>query len=186
MMRYIALLRGINVAGRNIKMEELRRIFAAFGLTNVKSYIQSGNLFFDSAESAESAEDDQPMLRRRLEAHLRDSLGYATPVCLRTVAAMEHVMALDPFAGVAVTPETRLSVTFLAEPVAIDLPVPYRTPQGDFELVGKTEAELFVVWHLVNGRPGNGFTLVEKAVPVPTTTRSWPTAAKILAAAKQP
>jgi hypothetical protein len=57
-------------------------------------------------------------------------------------------MALDPFVGVEVTPETRLSVTFLAEPAAIELPVPYQTPKGDFALIGKTEAEIFVVWHL--------------------------------------
>lgn len=179
-MRYVALLRGINVAGRNIKMAELRRIFTDFGLTDVKSYIQSGNLFFDSAE------DDRSTLRRRLEAHLADALGYAVPVCLRTVAEMEQIMALDPFAGMNVTPETRLSVTFLAEPVLLDLPVPHGTPKGDFDLVGKTDTELFVVWHLVNGRPGNGFTLLEKAVSVPTTTRFWHTAAKILAAARQP
>ncbi len=95
-------------------------------------------------------------------------------------------MALDPFADLKVTSEIRLSVAFLAEPVVLDLPVPYRTPKGDFNLVGKTDMELFVVWHLVNGRPGNGFALLEKAVPVPTTTRFWHTAAKILAAAKQP
>ena len=185
-MRYIALLRGINVAGRHGKMEVLRRIFADLGLINVGSYIQSGNLFFDSAEGDQGAEGDQAVLRRRLEAQLLDSLGYAVPVCLRMVAEMERVMALDPFAGVEVTSETRLSVAFLTEPVVLDLPVPYRTPKGDFELVGKTDTELFVVWHLVNGRPGNGFALVEKSVPVPTTTRFWHTAAKILTAAKQP
>ncbi|HEY8598157.1 MAG TPA: DUF1697 domain-containing protein [Thermomicrobiales bacterium] len=179
-MRYIALLRGINVGGRYIKMEPLRRIFADLGLANVGSYIQSGNLFFDSAEG------DRAVLRRQLEARLLESLGYAVPVCLRTVAELEGVMALDPFAGVAVTPETRLSVAFLAEPVTLDLPVRYRTPKGDFELVGKTDTELFVVWHLVNGRPGNGFALVEKAVPVPSTTRFWHTSAKILAAARRP
>jgi uncharacterized protein (DUF1697 family) len=179
-MRYIALLRGINVAGRNIKMDALRQHFVDAGLTNVRSYIQTGNLFFDSAEG------DRAAVRQQLEAHLGDALGYAVPVCLRTVGQMERVMALDPFVGVEVTPETRLSVTFLAEPAAIELPVPYQTPKGDFALVGKTEAEMFVVWHLVNGRPGNSFTLFEKAMPVPTTTRFWHTAAKILAAAKQP
>lgn len=179
-MRYIALLRGINVAGRNIKLAELRQTFTDFGLTNVGSYIQSGNLFFDSDV------DDDRLLRQQLEAQLFVALGYTVPVCLRTVAELERVMALDPFTGVEMTPETRFSVTFLAEPIAVDLPVPYQTPKGDFDLVGKTDAELFVVWHLAGGRPGNGFTLLEKAVPVPTTTRFWHTAAKILAAAQHP
>ena len=126
------------------------------------------------------------MLRPQIEAHLQTALGYAVPVCLRTAEELERVLALDPFQGVEVTPHVRLSVTFLAEPAAVDLSVPYRTPRGDFELVGTTDAELFVVWHLVNGRPGNGFARLEQAVPVPTTTRFWHTAAKILAAARPP
>jgi uncharacterized protein (DUF1697 family) len=142
MVTYIALLRGINVGGHVVKMDVLRRLFADLGLANVRSYIQTGNLFFDGDEEERSA------LRRRIEAHLQPALGYAVPVCLRTVEELERVVALDPFTGVAVTPDVRLSVTFLAEPVAVDLPVPSRTPKGDFELVGKTDRELFVVWHL--------------------------------------
>lgn len=179
MMRYIALLRGINVGGHTVKMDQLRRHFADLGLAGVRSYIQTGNLFFDSDET------DRAALRRRIEDHLHGALGFAVPTCLRTVPELAALMARDPFAGIAVTPEMRLSVTFLAEPVALDLPVPSKTPKGDFELIGKTDGELFVVWHLVNGRPGNGFTLLEKAATVPTTTRFWHTTAKILAAAEQ-
>lgn len=178
-MTYIALLRGINVGGHTVKMEVVRRLFADLGLANVRSYIQTGNVFFTGDE------EDRPALRRRIEAHVHASLGYAAPVCLRTVEEMERVLSLEPFQGVEVTPDVRLSVTFLAEPAQVGLPVPYRTPRGDFELVGKTEAELFVVWRLVGGRPGNGFTSIEKASPVPTTTRFWHTTAKILDAARQ-
>ena len=179
MVTYIALLRGINVGGHTVKMEVLRRLFADLELASVRSYIQTGNVFF------ESDGEERPALRQRIAAHLQSALGYAVPVCLRTVEELERVVALDPFADVAVTSDVRLSVTFLAEPVAVDLPVPSRTPKGDFELVGKTDTELFVVWHLVNGRPGNGFTGIEKAVPVPTTTRFWHTTAKILEAARR-
>jgi len=48
-MRYVALLRGINVTGKNmIKMETLRDTFTALGFKNIKSYINSGNLIFDT------------------------------------------------------------------------------------------------------------------------------------------
>ena len=176
-MTYIALLRGINVGGHTVPMTRLRELFAELGPANVRTYIQTGNVFFDS-------EEERPALRRRIEAYLQAALGYAVPVCLRTVEELERVVSLDPFKGVAVTPDVRLSVTFLAEPEAVALPVPSRTPKGDYELVGKTDAELFVVWHLVNGRPGNGFTSIERAIPVPTTTRFWHTTAKILEAAR--
>ncbi len=82
------------------------------------------------------------------------------------------------------TPEIRRAVTFLAEPATVPLPVPYLTPNGAFELIGMTPTELFVVWRLQDGRPGNSYSLLEKRVPVPATTRFWHTTAKILAAAK--
>ena len=49
MQKYIALLRGINVSGRNIiKMDELKKVFENFGLSNVKTYLQSGNVIFEN------------------------------------------------------------------------------------------------------------------------------------------
>jgi uncharacterized protein (DUF1697 family) len=179
-MRYIALLRGINVGGHQVKMDALRGHFAALGLANVGSYIQSGNIFFDSEET------DRAALRARIEAHLHDALGYAAPTCLRTVEELTAILARDPFAGITVRPDMRLSVSFLAEAVPVESNLPQKTPKGDFELVAMTETELFVVWYLINGRPGNGYGHLEKKLGVPATTRFWHTAAKILAAATRP
>lgn len=179
-MRYIALLRGINVGGHQVKMDALRRLFADLGLANVGSYIQSGNVFFDSDEA------DRAALRARIERRLRATLGYEVATCLRTVEEFAAVMALDPFAGIDLRPDMRFSVSFLAESVAVETMLPYKTPKGDFELVGMTPNELFVVWYLVAGRPGNGYGHLEKKYRVPATTRFWHTAAKILAAARQP
>jgi uncharacterized protein (DUF1697 family) len=54
-MRYVALLRGINVGGNTmIKMEELRKTFEALGFENVVSYINSGNLAFDARKTSET------------------------------------------------------------------------------------------------------------------------------------
>lgn len=177
-MTYIALLRGINVGGHTVKMGHLRGLFSELGFDRVRSYIQTGNLFFDSGEM------DTQTLRTMIEHHLQASLGYRVATCLRTTAEVEHVLHLDPFHGISVTPEMRLAVSFLAEPSAITLPLPYRTPDGAYELVGMTPTELFVVWHLQNGRPGNSYGLLEKQITVPVTTRFWHTTAKILAAAK--
>src|SRR3712207_3045843 len=49
-MVYIALLGGINVGGHNVKMEHLRQLFAQLGFANVRSYIQTGNVFFETSE----------------------------------------------------------------------------------------------------------------------------------------
>ena len=49
-MRYLALLRGMNVGGKNIiRMSDLRRVFEGVGCTDVTTYIQSGNVLFESA-----------------------------------------------------------------------------------------------------------------------------------------
>ena len=62
-MRFVAFLRAINVGGRNVKMEQLRRIFESIGLTNVETVIASGNVVFDAkAKSAKTIE-------KKLQAH---------------------------------------------------------------------------------------------------------------------
>jgi uncharacterized protein (DUF1697 family) len=176
---YIAFLRGINVGGHSVKMDRLRGLFGELGVDQVRSYIQTGNVFFESSET------DTQALRTKIERHLRAALGYEVTTCVRTVEDVEKLLARDPFKGIPVTPEIRFAVTFLAEPVTVALPVPYLTPDGAFELLGMTPTELFVVWHLQDGRPGNSYSLLEKRFQVPATTRFWHTTAKILSAAKE-
>jgi len=54
-MKYIALLRGINVGGNNkVSMTDLRTCFEDIGFTNVRTYINSGNIFFESSETGEA------------------------------------------------------------------------------------------------------------------------------------
>lgn len=176
---YIAFLRGINVGGHSVKMDLLRGLFGELGFDHVRSYIQTGNVFF------ESSEQDRPALRAKIERHLRTALGYEVATCVRSVEDVEQLLTLDPFKGLPVTPEIRLGVTFLAEPVSVTIPVPYLTPDGAFELIGMTPTELFVVWYLQDGRPGNSYSLLEKQVAVAATTRFWHTTVKILSAAKE-
>jgi len=175
---YIALLRRINVGGHTVKMDALRGLFRELRFDGVRSYIQTGNVFFKSDET------DVQALRRVIEAHLLRALGYEVPTCLRTVEEMDRLLALDAFQGVPISPQTRLAVTFLAEPAATTLPVPYVTPDGAYEVIGMTSTELFVVWHLQDGRPGRSYGAIEQQVGVPATTRFWHTAVKILAAAR--
>ncbi|HEX5418194.1 MAG TPA: DUF1697 domain-containing protein [Chloroflexota bacterium] len=176
---YIALLRGVNVGGHRVTMERLRSLFGDLGFTRVRSYIQTGNVFF------ESDDHDTAALRTLIERQLQGALGYEVPTCLRTVRELEQLLAADPFNGIPVTSDTRLSVTFLAEPARVPLTVPYQTPDEAYEVIGMTPSELFVVWHLRDGRPSNSYGLLERQCPVPTTTRFWHTTAKILAAAKE-
>jgi uncharacterized protein (DUF1697 family) len=178
-MRYIALLRGVNVGGHAVRMEHLRSLFGAIGLSDVRSYIQSGNVFF------ESPSDDRTGLTRQIERHLHDSLGYEVPVFLRTVPEFERVLARDPFRDVVVTPQTRLCVVFTAAPLApLDLPI--RSPKGDMEIIDATSYEAFMTWHIVDGKPPAFDTFLAKTLQTQLTTRFFATAVKILHAAEGP
>ena len=77
MPRYVAFLRAVNVGGRVVKMEALRRIFESAGLTNVETFIASGNVLFDSGSRSEKA------LRAKIEKSLQNELGYSVVTFLR-------------------------------------------------------------------------------------------------------
>jgi uncharacterized protein (DUF1697 family) len=73
-MRYVALLRGINVGGKSlVRMEELRACAEGLGFADVRTYIASGNLLFSSPERSEArlAERLEPALERSFELPLR-------------------------------------------------------------------------------------------------------------------
>lgn len=176
--RYIAFLRGVNVGGRVVKMERLRGLFSEMGFTHVRSYIQSGNVFFETTETNPAA------LTRKIEQRLLDALGYQVSTFLRTLPQVERALQLDPFQQVEVTPDTRLFLLFISEPLPSDLALPFRSPRNDFEIVQATPSEVFVVSRLMNGKPGNPVAVIEKTFQVKTTSRFFGTALKILQAAK--
>lgn len=177
-MRYIALLRGINIGGHQVKMERLRELFGEVGLASVRTYIQTGNVFF------ETAEEDRDGLTRTVEGHLRAALGYDVPTFLRTIPELERTLALDPFKGDDVTPDTRLTLVFAASPIPVTLALPTWSAKRDMEIRQITEREAFVAWYLKDGRPPVSQGFLEKTLGSQVTSRFLHTTAKILAAAK--
>ncbi|MGY2131089.1 DUF1697 domain-containing protein [Hymenobacter sp. HD11105] len=175
-MTYIAFLRGINVGGHRVTMEVLRRLFTEMDFTNVRTYIQTGNVFFDTAE------DDRALLTSRIEQHLEQALGYAVPTFLRTPEELEHLLALNPFRHFTVTDDMRLCLMFLSEPAPTGLALPVRSPKADMEIVHLTDREAFVIWYIIEGRAPATTSFLDKTLGRRTTTRFFPTAAKILEA----
>ena len=108
MAQYVALLRGINVGGNNlIKMAELKQCFEAEGFDNVATYINSGNVLFESTERGAAK------LTARVEEALSDAFGYKSWVALRSYRQMQAVVDGAP-AGFGGDPATYLcDVIFL-------------------------------------------------------------------------
>ncbi|MFJ7907905.1 DUF1697 domain-containing protein [Kitasatospora sp. NPDC096204] len=175
---YIAFLRAINVAGRTVRMERLRALFAELGLGGVRSYIQSGNVFFTTDEQ------DRAALTGRIEEHLEEALGYPVPVLLRTVDEVAGLLAAEPFRGVEVTPDVRLVVAFLSEPLPAGLALPHRSPKGDVEVLGADPGAAYVVIHLQDGKWVTR-DMFGKTYRGAVTSRFLHTTEKILAAARK-
>lgn len=109
-MRYIALLRGINVGGHKpILMTDLRKIFENAGLKNVSTYIQSGNVLFDSPQT------DADALRKKIERILVSELGYDVTTIVRTTPEMKKIIAKNPFTALHGEGKTKMYVVFLED-----------------------------------------------------------------------
>jgi uncharacterized protein (DUF1697 family) len=109
--RYVAFLRGMNLGGRRLENEELRRHFEEMGFEEVATFRASGNVVFATPERA--AEDK---LARRVEAELGERLGYEVPVFLRSVEEVAAIAAREPFDSKAVAgSKGKLQVSFLGK-----------------------------------------------------------------------
>jgi len=108
-MTYIAILRGINVSGQKmIKMAELKDLFTGLKCTNVRTYIQSGNVIFESAIDAET-------LEKKIEKQIEKVFGFEVPVLVRSVEEMKKVLEKNPFLKDKKVDPEKLHVTFLSE-----------------------------------------------------------------------
>lgn len=93
MTQFVALLRGINVGGKNkLPMADLRHACEALGFSHIQSYIQSGNLAFDASQSGAAIET-------RLEAAIAKSFALDVPVVVRKSTAWRKIIASNPFPG---------------------------------------------------------------------------------------
>ena len=92
MDRYVALLRGINVGGRTIKMADLRAAFAALGFADAETVLQTGNVVFSSNEPAEE-------LKPTLERGLEQAFNYPAHVQVVGLERLGRILTANPFAA---------------------------------------------------------------------------------------
>ena len=120
-MRYVALLRGINVGGNNkIKMADLKIAVEKAGYTNVVTLIQSGNVIFDSSTK------NQQKIAKELEQVILKSFRITSSVVIRSLPQMKKILAGVPRSWA--TNDLRKYVAFIKEPmtaiaVAREIPV---------------------------------------------------------------
>lgn len=165
----VALLRGINVGGKNLlPMKELARMFSSGGCSGVNTYIQSGNVVFCADQK----------LRNKLPAMVSDEIArrfaFHPEVIVRTMAQMGEILAHNPFLKPGVDERT-LAVTFLrdaptAEQIAgLD---PDRSPPDKFVVRG---AEIYMQFPNGMGRTKLTSAYFDSRLKTTGTARNWRT-----------
>ena len=171
--RYVALLRGINVGGKNkLPMAELRDIFTAAGCTAVQTYIQSGNVVFEASQAL--AQQVPEIITRSIH----ERFGYDTAVVMRSGEELRQVAASNPF-DTSGDPRF-LQVAFLEDTPneeALSRLDPERSPPDAFEVRGRE-----VYLHYPNGVAGSKLTNEYLAAQLQTasTMRNWRTVLTLL------
>ena len=175
MARLFAFLRAVNVGGRVVTMEELRRQFGALGFERVETFIASGNVIFESRARPGAA------LERRIEERLLAALGYEVRTFVRTALELAAIAAQRPFPEARLRAAAALNVGFLAAPLAAAAEralMALRTPIDDFHVHGR---ELW--WLCAAKQHESKFSnaLFERKVGVATTFRGAQTVARLAA-----
>jgi uncharacterized protein (DUF1697 family) len=176
MARYIAFLRAINVGGHTVKMDRLRALFEALGLTGVETFIASGNVIFE-ARAAKPAS-----LEGKIERHLFDALGYEVATFVRTAAEVAAIAACQPFAPAEhADPANNLYIGFLPRPPAPDAEqrvLACRNAVDQFAVVGR---DLFWLRRTNLSDPEHPGPPLEKLLGLSLTLRNSTTVRKLAA-----
>lgn len=172
---YLALLRGINVGGKNkLPMRDLTGLFVEAGCCDIQTYIQSGNVLFAADP------DTLPSLSAALTTLIAERFGLRVPVVLRTAAEIRDAVRHNPYLEQG-APEETLHVVFLADQpderriARLD---PDRSPPDAFVVRGRE-----VYLRLPNGAGRTKLTndYLDRTLATISTARNWRTVCQLLA-----
>ena len=167
MTGFVALLRGINVGGRNmVKMDALKALHESLGFKSVRTHLQSGNVVFQ-AKSADAA---------RIEHAIQKTLHMELTVIVRTAAELRDALKRNPLPQ-RVSEASAYVIVFLSaepdDPGALD---GYDGPE-ERRLLGR---ELYIYYGDGMGRSKLTNALIERKLGVKATARNWNTVNKLL------
>lgn len=173
-MKYAAFLRGINVGGKNkVKMETLREICASIGLENVKTYINSGNVIFETANS------DDKKIAEKIEKAIEKEFALHIKTIVRSISEMEEIIENNPFDG-QFENDKDLHVFFLDEELSDEKRKMLLSNNNENEKFAVRGREIF---YLLQGSFSDslmGKDYIGKKLKVSATARNWRTVNKVL------
>jgi len=176
MKTYVAILRGINVSGKNtILMADLKVLFEHLNFENVNTYIQSGNVTFKSGEKIAESE-----IAKRIENAIHETFDLKVPVIVFTADELKATIESNPFVSERNIDKDKLHVTFLSEnpaPEELKEMESFDFSTDRFTIEGK-QVYLHIPGSYGETKLSNKF--FENKLKVVATTRNWKTVNKLL------
>ena len=168
-MKYLSLLRGINVSGqKKIKMADLKVLYESLGLKNVSTYIQSGNVMFDS----DLSETDKVI--SLIETEIEKQYQFFVPVVLRTKEEIEKIITNCPFSEAKDEAyATKVLVTILNDVPEQEKIEELKSSVKPPEKLVVCDKEVYIFCPNGYGKSKLTNNFIEKKLERSATTRNW-------------
>lgn len=175
MQTHLALLRGINVSGQKIiKMEELRRCLEGVGFINVRTYIQSGNVFVTSAEA------DGNRVANQIREAILNSFGYDVPVLIIGKEDLQACLDRNRFLDEEGVDLKKLYVSFISAEVPDQMVLQLNLNFIEPDKIQLDGRRIYLKYHSSPANTKLDNKWIEKSMNVISTTRNWNTVNKLL------
>jgi len=169
-MKYIALLRGINVSGKKVPMKDLVVCFEQLDYANIKTILNTGNVVFESSKS--STLD----LVTEIESKIKTKFGFEVLVQVRRFEELKKMFDENPFKNLTHNLDTHWYVTFLNQP-----PPKTLFPTDDsYKFLSISHNALFTTLDRTKAKTTDFMSFLDKNFGRSVTTRNWNTIEKIL------
>ncbi len=168
MNRFVVLLRGINVSGKNkLPMQDLRDLLNNMGYKNVQTYIQSGNIILDT-------EKEKGVVGQEVKEAIQDKFGYDVPVIVKTSGDLSRIIENNPY---PVDNEKVVLVVFLSDYTTTTHLEMNKSEEDQFTILDDV-----VYFYCPNGFGKSKLTIhgFEKKLELKATSRNWRTTNKLL------
>jgi uncharacterized protein (DUF1697 family) len=176
----VSMLRGVNLGSHNrIKMDDLRALYESLKLENPRSYVQSGNVIFQTKEK------NSPQLARKIQGAIQKKFGCCPEIILRTTEEMRKAIAANPFPERTKLEPAKVLVTFLAGEPSGEAAANLDKFRGFPEELHLNGRELYIYFPNGAGRSKLPWSAVEKLLKVTGTARNWNSVQAMLAIAER-
>ncbi len=173
MKKYAAFLRGINVGGNNIiNMNDLKNALTKSKFENVKTYINSGNIVFESA-------DGKKDVKETFENTILSRFKLKIDVTIKTQKELEEIISNNPFNEKKENDNSKRIVVMLSDKVDRDRALQFKSDEKIVENYYHKDDILYIYYHDGAGRSKFTTSYIDKKLKVSSTARNWNTILKM-------